>query len=131
MWWIGASPLRQKSLFFFFPDSIHQVVLKVLYNLLVTKRKKEAQVVYSLWDSGRGQASILHWQHQRFILVDCLLNGEWSKLWLHHDHIHSWFSSCPRHWLLPWACIFAPHFSGCYRGYMKKVWDPVPSTKKF
>lgn len=43
---------------FFFPDSIHQVVLMALYNLLVTK--KEAQVVCSLLDSGRGQASILH-----------------------------------------------------------------------
>lgn len=44
--------------FFFFPDSIHQVVLMALYNLLVIK--KEAQVVCSLLDSGRGQASILH-----------------------------------------------------------------------
>lgn len=104
---------------FFFPDSIHQVVLMALYNLLVTK--KEAQVVCSLLDSGRGQASILHWKHQRFILVDCLLNDEWSKLWLHLDHIHSWFSSCLRHWLFPWAYIFAPQFSGCYRGYMKSM----------
>lgn len=54
---------------YFFSDSIHQVILMHLYNLLVTKRKKEAQVVGSLLDSGRGQASVLRRQYQRFTLV--------------------------------------------------------------